>query len=398
MPIRIPNAANARLMRTRPVRLLRRAKEGVVPPPDPDPVPTAPPAITDDMWSVSTGDNPGEIKLSILSELETGGAALDQLAYRLDGLAWVPTFPIQGPAEHVIVTPEAGIEYQVRLRTRNIVGSTLSTTSKPATSKAAPPPDPEPEPEPGPTYDADASALFARMTVQPDDTRKALINERIIAAKAMSWWAKIDAIWVHAAHAQQAARLNWKESRYDCLPVNNPGFEVDRGYRGNGSTSYLDTQFNPVVAVGAHFVQDSAAFGVRSNDDNKSSGSLAGFWDGSKGCTINPRDNSDTFPGRVHQGNARNFGPSPTAIGMFVANRLPGNTIQGYINGERKYNDAITPPATMADGTLRIGAISATSLRACQFSMGFISGGLTEQEALDLFNWFETYRIAVGVV
>ena len=50
------------------------------------------------------------------------------------------------------------------------------------------------------------------------------------------------------------------------------------------------------------------------------------------------------------------------------------------------------------DTSLRIGAISATSLRACQFSMGFISGGLTEQEALDLFNWFETYRIAVGVV
>ena len=138
MPIRIPNAANARLMRTRPVRLLRRAKEGVVPPPDPDPeppAPTAPPAITADKWSVSTGDNPGEIKLSILSALETGGAALDQLAYRLDGLAWVPIFPIQGPAEHVIVAPEAGVEYQVRLRTRNSVGSTLSTTSKPATSK-----------------------------------------------------------------------------------------------------------------------------------------------------------------------------------------------------------------------------------------------------------------------
>ena len=250
---------------------------------------------------------------------------------------------------------------------------------------------------PQPTYDPTAAALFSRFTTEPTTARKDLINDRIVAGKASTWWAKLDAIWVHAAHAPEAARLNWLGDFYNCVPVNNPAFEVDRGYRGNGATSYLNTQFNPVTAVNANYTQHSASLGVRSNDNNQANGSLAGYWDGSKGSTINPRDNSNNFPGRVNQSGAKNFGSSPTSIGMFVANRLPSNTIQGYINGVRKYSDAITPPTAMADGSLRIGAISNTSLRACQFSMGFVGGGMTEQELADLFNWFEVYRIAVGV-
>lgn len=29
--------------------------------------------------------------------------------------------------------------------------------------------------------------------------------------------------------------------------------------------------------------------------------------------------------------------------------------------------------------------------------MAFVGSGFTDQEALDMYNWFETYRIAVGV-
>lgn len=250
----------------------------------------------------------------------------------------------------------------------------------------------------GPIYDPTAQALFSRFTTEPTTARKDLINDRIIAGKASTWWAKLDAIWVHAAHAPEAARLNWLGDFYNCVPVNNPAFEVDRGYRGNGTTSYLDTQFNPVTAVNAKFTQHNASFGVRSNDNNQASGSLAGYWDGSKGNTINPRDNSNKFHGRVNQTSGKTFSDSFSSIGMFVANRLPGNTIQGFMNGTRVYSDSTTPPSAMANGALRIGAISNTSLRACQFSMGFVGGGMTEQELADLFNWFEVYRIAVGVV
>lgn len=249
-----------------------------------------------------------------------------------------------------------------------------------------------------PVYDASAQALFDRFVEEPTLERKSLINSMFVEGKKTTWWSKLDALWVHAAHSASAGRLNWISTNYNCQPVNNPAFTVDRGFRGNGSTSYLDTQFNPTTAIGANFSQNSGSFGVRSNDSNQSSGSLAGFWDGSKGCTINPRDNSGNFLYRIHMSGAVTVGQSGSSIGMFVACRNPGSKITAFQDGVRKHYSETSVPTSMADGSLRIGAISDTSLRACQFSMGFISGGLTDAEATSIYNWFQPYRTALGIV
>lgn len=251
---------------------------------------------------------------------------------------------------------------------------------------------------------AEAAALISRFSVVPDDTRKSLIDDRFTAGKKLSFWSKLDALWVHAAHAPEAARLNWLGPIYDCLPINNPAFTADRGYMGNGSSSYLDTQFNPATAVGAKYSKDSGALGIRSNTDNVGTGSLAGFYDtaAAKGTTINPRttaiDNQAAF--RINQGSSVALSPgasSPSAIGMFVANRVvSGGNIRGHRNGVQ-IASVTEPSLAPANGNFRLGSINGSSFRACQFSMGFISGGLTNQEVLDLFNWFEPYRAALGI-
>lgn len=250
---------------------------------------------------------------------------------------------------------------------------------------------------------AEAAALVARFAVQPDNTRKALIDGQFTAGKAKSFWAKLDALWAHAAHASDAARLNWLGSVYDCLTVNNPVFTVDRGYMGNGSSSYLDTQFNPTTAVSPHYTQDSGAVGIRSNTDNTGTGSLAGFFDttNQRGTTINPRVDSTNNQAayRANQGSTAvnsSAQTSTSSIGMFVANRVGASDIRGYREGV-SIAAGITASTVLANGNIRLGSINATSFRACQFSMGYIAGGLTDQEVQDIYNWFEPYRIAVGV-
>jgi hypothetical protein len=255
----------------------------------------------------------------------------------------------------------------------------------------------------GPSYDAAAVALFARMSVQPSSGRKTLINQRIVAGKLKSFWAKLDALWVHAAHDAQAGRLNWLTGSYDCLPINNPTFTVDRGYMGDGSSSYLDTGFNPTTAVTPHYAQDSGSHGVRSNTDNIGTGSLAGFYDSAnnRGTTINPKvDNTNQQAVyRLNQGStatSSTVAASPTSVGMFVANRIGATDIRGYRNGVKIATGA-TASTVLANGNMRLGSINASSFRACQFSMGFIAGGLTDQEVQDVFDWFEVYRSAIGV-
>jgi hypothetical protein len=250
-------------------------------------------------------------------------------------------------------------------------------------------------------YDPGAVALFARMTVQPDATRKQLISDRFVAGKAFSFWAKMDALWVHAAHDSQAGRMNWLAPIYDCLPINSPAFTTDRGFMGDGSSSYLDTGFNPSTAVSPKFVQDSGVLGIRSNTATAgTAGSLAGYYDtgAGTGSTINPRAIGDIFSLRLNSAAAINSGgTSMTSVGMFVSSRLNSTAIVAYREG------AVFKPSTAStsqvppNGNFRLGSINSASFRACQFSMGFVGAGLTDQEVLDMFNWFEPYRIAVGV-
>lgn len=254
-----------------------------------------------------------------------------------------------------------------------------------------------------PTYDPDANALFARFATPADDTRKQLISDRFVAGKAKSFWAKLDALWVHAAHGPEAARINWLGDFYNCVPVNNPAFEVDRGYMGDGSSSYLDTSFNPATATSPKFTQNSGTLGIRSNTNNQGAGSLAGFFSGTDGTTINPRTTADRFAGRTNQATARETanGVVTSSIGMFVVSRTSANTGEPalYRDGAALTNIAIAGSASLApaNGSFRLGSISNTSYRACQFSMGFVASGLTAQEVLDVYNWFEPYRTALGV-
>lgn len=101
-----------------------------------------------------------------------------------------------------------------------------------------------------PAYEPEALALFARMTTPPDARRKGLINTLIAGLKHAGVWSRLDAFYMLAAHTAQAACLNWVADAYNLTPVNNPAFEVDRGYTGNGLNAYLDTGFNPVTSGG----------------------------------------------------------------------------------------------------------------------------------------------------
>lgn len=255
-------------------------------------------------------------------------------------------------------------------------------------------------PGPAPGYDPDAAALFARFNEEPTEARKALISDRFTAGKETTWWGKLDALWVHAAHGAEAGRLNWLGPRFNCVPVNDPVFTVDRGYAGDGLSSYLDTQFNPVVQgpLGSKYRQNSASLGIRSNTESPGTGSLAGYWDGSKGTTILPRNNNTAATGRVNSASFTQSiqGSVSSGIGMFAVSRMDAGNISMYRQGALIASSSI-PSMTPANGSLRLGAISAESLRASQFSMGFVGGGMTDAEIMGIFEWFQPYREALGI-
>src|SRR5262245_4406995 len=89
--------------------------------------------------------------------------------------------------------------------------------------------------------------------------RQTTVNTLITTLKSAGIWTKLDRLWLWAAENQPSALTDLVGLSL-ATAVNSPCFTADRGYTGNGSTSYIDTLFDPTT--GTAFNQNSCHFSV----------------------------------------------------------------------------------------------------------------------------------------
>lgn len=103
-------------------------------------------------------------------------------------------------------------------------------------------------------------------------SRASIIDDFIGSLKQAGIWTKLDALNVFAQENATAALVNWKRpGTYDVTLFNSPTFTADRGFAGNNSNMYIDTNFNPTTAISPQYTLDSASrfarvLSVPSND------------------------------------------------------------------------------------------------------------------------------------
>lgn len=83
------------------------------------------------------------------------------------------------------------------------------------------------------SYCAEATALFARMDVQPGSALRSLINITIESFKSADVWTKIKRLYCRRVHTLQASLLDWKGIS-DGTAYNNPIFRPTYGVKGDG--------------------------------------------------------------------------------------------------------------------------------------------------------------------
>lgn len=124
------------------------------------------------------------------------------------------------------------------------------------------------------TMEPETLATISRMTTPPSDQKilqydvliKSIKSGQGLALGTNNLSTKFDCLYIRAAHDAQAALLNWAKNAHDASGVNSPTFTVDRGYKSNGSSSYLNWNFNPAshssfipgnIAVGGYVIEDA---------------------------------------------------------------------------------------------------------------------------------------------
>lgn len=198
--------------------------------------------------------------------------------------------------------------------------------------------------------------------------------------------ADLDLVYGFAAADQDAALKNWvaPTGSYNAIAVNSPTFTADGGYTGDGSTSYLRTNFTPSTA-GGQFAQNSAHLWALT-DGLSSAGTYPSWAYNGTTMTLVVPYSSFGAPGprgRLNTGSNANYGSSANGNFAFSLDRSSSTLTTGYRDGASVGTNADASTAN-TNGELTLLAIPGSfySPGRVRFATAGKSLGATKQLAL----------------
>lgn len=256
-------------------------------------------------------------------------------------------------------------------------------------------------PSSAPSYSAEAQAIFAAFSTDPGDTRKQLIDDTIAALKTAGIWDSLDYLHVYAAHEAQAAVINWKNpGTFNATPVSSPTFTTDRGYTGNGSSSYLNTGYNPSTA--ANLALNSALFGIWHLTNAASNSKVSGARASSSSNILQmfARSATDSYRFSVNQNSTDASGSVTTSVGLTALRRSASNAISVWKNGVSA-TTGTTASSARPNLNIFVGALndngSATAFDDRQIAASFAGAALDNTKMAALYtDCLLPYMQAVG--
>ena len=242
----------------------------------------------------------------------------------------------------------------------------------------------------------EAENYVARMSVAPDNSRKAAIDNFFTSVKAIGL-SKFDVIYLFAAHTEQAALLNAKSTSFNATN-SGAAFTANAYFEPDGVSTFVDSTFNASTAGGV-FVQNSAHFSFWNSLDTLPSS--ASPWAGANaGVTPNtqnsPIGNDSTLRYRVNDATTDTAAGQTIKIGLFGVNREAASGTdakRAFTNGTQ--TDTSTTVSTgLSNNTIKFGKVN-TSFVNRQYAFASIGSSLTPAEHLALYNAVAAYRSAL---
>lgn len=234
--------------------------------------------------------------------------------------------------------------------------------------------------------------------------RKTLLNALVQGLIADGIWQKLDRLWILAAENSQSALIDLV-ALDQATAVNSPTFTADRGYAGDGVTSYVDTTFNPLTQ-GVTYQKDSAHIGVWDLTDRAGSTVVAtGIQDSLTTFSSELFPYTAIAPGgltmRINCGSGNiDTVANNSSLGFLIAQRNDSSTQQGFYNGTSLGtlgpHTSDGPPSrvfyiggTNYDNTLALGTTD-------QIGIASYGGELTTAQASSFYSRLLTYMQAIG--
>ncbi len=234
-------------------------------------------------------------------------------------------------------------------------------------------------------------ALVNAMTTEPRRARTFLIDDTIAALVDSGLWAKLDALWVMAAHSGQAGKLNWKNpGTWTLTPTNSPTFTTDAGYAGDAASAHLRAGVNwnalSQFTLNSHHVGAWIGAGTDAAADKAAVGGLSGS---SPAVALRPRDAAGNLSAQLGAGFS-NLGASASILGHKLVTRRGAAEVEGYGNGVSNGTNT-TASSGLPNTEIVTHQRNGADYSDFQLRVVHVGAGLSDAEAADLHTILNDY-------
>ena len=247
-------------------------------------------------------------------------------------------------------------------------------------------------------YCAEATALFARMTVAPSTARKVIIDSLIIQLKSAGFWTRLDNLQVYACHDETAAYLNWIADDDNATEVDVLTFTEDVGLTCTAN-AYINTGFNP-SSDGVNYTQNAASWGYVCQTTGTDAGGSNGVVVGGSYLYNVPWHGTASHMS-VNYGS---FDGATSAISSckhyYIGTRSDASNNDLYVDKGIHVNKNTSTSTAPPNGDVFIGGYNNGSSRGepntYQYSLFFAGDKFSTSEVSDLIDIFEWYLDKLG--
>ncbi len=196
----------------------------------------------------------------------------------------------------------------------------------------------------GTTYLPQTVALLNQMTTKPTAFQKNSINTFISTLiSTLGTWNPGNMLQIYGMQDSQASKINWFKPSATLATFNGTYYHQPYwGVRGDATTVYIDTNFNPSTAGGAFTLNDGEHMVFSNYADDVNSGYSAGHGNGSDSNSLRiklPGSNLATYSG--NDVGTTNTNDPGTGVGLYACKITTGHNAL-KINGVTIENTART--------------------------------------------------------
>lgn len=253
-------------------------------------------------------------------------------------------------------------------------------------------------------YTPEAEAYFAALSVQPDDTRKGVVDTLVRALQTADAWSGFDGILLTSAHHEQASRVNLASPALVGSYYGGTTFLEDRYFKGDGTTGGLNTGWDYSVGGPHAMAQDNFHMGlwVRTDIGGWSSFDMGVLNTGQGGMSIRARSaglSTGVFRAQQGSGSVLTL-PAATAVGHTMLSRRNAANFDLFKDGALVINTAVASVSPPAAGPMIVGGVASAGVPGAysphEICLAHWGGGFTDVQAAAVTAAFQAYLTAVG--